>query len=99
MAVPGGNIKQHMARELFDRACIALRGQGLRIHCTFALLNQNYELDRLGRRQATGRLVFWFIVSELDRKPERELGKLEEVREGKAVEVHTAGRSAGSIHE
>ena len=46
----------------------------------------------------TGRLIFWLIVGELDRKPERELGKLEEVRKREAVEVHTAVDEAGSIH-
>jgi len=36
------------------------------------------------------RLVFWLVLGELDRKPERKLGKLDEVREGEAGMVHTA---------
>ena len=34
--------------------------------------------------------MFWLIVGELNRKPKRELGKLEEVREGEARDVNTA---------
>jgi hypothetical protein len=34
--------------------------------------------------------VLWLVLGELDRKPERELRKLEEVLEGEADEVHAA---------
>lgn len=35
-------------------------------------------------------LLFWLVISELDRKPERELGELEEVRKGETCDVDAA---------
>lgn len=64
----------------------------------FALLYQ-LRTRTSGKTTATGRLVFWLVVGELDRKPERELGKLEEMRKREAFEVHTAVDEAGSIHD
>jgi len=55
----------------------------------FALLYQ-LRTRTPGKTTATGRLVFWLVFGELDRKPERELGKLEEVRKRETGEVHTA---------